>query len=885
MIERLVAFSVRQRWLVLIAALILTVAGGLTAAHLFRINTDVERLIASDVGWRQDENRFQEAFPQRSNLVVAVIDAGTPEQADEAAAALAGKLAGRKDRFESVTRPDGGPWLDRNGLLLASKGDVEKTTEQLIQQQGLLGPLAADPSLRGVMQVLSQGAQGVRGGQAKLEDLAGPMGKINATFEDVLAGKRARLSWQLMLANGEAKPSDLRKFVVFQPVLVYNALQPALAATDLIRETAHELKLTPDNGVRVRLTGQAAIADDEFATLSDDALLNNSVTIGAIVFFLWLALRSGRLIVAVLVTTFAGLVMTAALGLLMVGELNPISVAFAALFVGLGIDFGIQFSVRYRAERYDEPDLATAIRGAARGVGVSLTLAAISLVAGFFAFLPTEFRGVSELGLIAGAGMVVAYLASLTLLPALIAVLRPPGERQAVETAWLAGVDHWINHNRRLVLILTGVVTVAGLPLLFFLPFDSNTMHLRSAKVESVATYLDLAKDPDTSPNPIDVLVPDVAAVPAMAKRLAELPIVARVVDIDTFVPPDQDAKLATIHDAAQLLDPVLNPSRIAPAPTDAQNVTAIRAAATALKGVAGDDKDGPHTTARTLAGTLGRLADADPAKRETAQVAVTVDLKHLLARLRSLLEAQQITMENLPPQLKAEWVAADGRARVEVYPKGDSNDNAVQRDFAKQVQTIAPHATGAPISTYASSYTILGSFIEAGLLALASIFIILVVALRHPWDVAMTLGPLVLAMLMTLEFCYIIDMPLNFANIIALPLMLAVGVAFHIYYVIAWRAGVTDMLASSLTRAIFFSAMATGTAFGSLMLSSHPGTASMGKLLALSLFFTLIAAFLIVPAFLGPPPTQVREADSAAKPTRRRKDQDKARMAGAKSA
>jgi uncharacterized protein len=873
-IERLVAFSVRSRWLVLVAALLLTVAGGLIAAHRFRINTDVERLIASDVPWRQDENRFEEAFPQRANLVVAVIEASTPEQADEAAAALAGKLEGRKDRFQSVTRPDGGAWFDKNGLLLASKADVEKTTEQLIEQQGLLGPLAADPSLRGVMQVLTQGAQGVRGGQAKLEDLAGPFARLNATFEDVLAGKRARLSWQLLLGNSEAKASELRKFVVFQPVLDYNALQPALAATDLIRETARDLKLTPDDGVRVRLTGQAAIADDEFATLSDDALLNNSVTVGAIVLFLWLALRSGRLIVAVLVTTFAGLIVTAALGLLMVGELNPISVAFAALFVGLGIDFGIQFSVRYRAERYDEPDLAKAIRGGARGVGVSLTLAAISLVAGFFSFLPTEFRGVSELGLIAGVGMVVAYLASLTLLPALIAVLRPPGERQAVETAWLARVDHWIHHNRRLVLILTGIVTVAGLPLLFFLPFDSNPMHLRSAKVESVATYLDLAKDPDTSPNPIDVLVANVGEVPAMAKRLGELPIVAKVVDIDTFVPAEQDAKLATIKDAAGLLDPVLNPSRVAPAPTDAQNVTALRNAATALKGIAGEAKDAPHTAARTLSTTLERLVGADQAKREAAQTAVTVDLKNLLTRLRNLLQPERITLENLPKQLKAEWVAADGRARIEVYPKGNSNDNAVQRTFAREVQSIAPHATGAPISTYASSYTILGSFIEAGLLALASIFIILVVALRHPWDVAMTLGPLVLATLMTLEFMYIIDMPLNFANIIALPLMLAVGVAFHIYYVIAWRAGVVEMLASSLTKAIFFSAMATGTAFGSLMLSSHPGTASMGKLLALSLFFTLLAAFIIVPAFLGPPPVQAREADSAAKPKRRAKPQ-----------
>src|SRR6185436_12391229 len=94
----------------------------------------------------------------------------------------------------------------------------------------------------------------------------------------------------------------------------------------------------------------------------------------------------------------------------------------------------------------------------------------------------------------------------------------------------------------------------------------------------------------------------------------------------------------------------------------------------------------------------------------------------------------------------------------------------------------------------------------------------------------------------------------LNFANIIALPLMFGVGVAFHIYYIVAWRAGVSDMLASNLTRAIFFSALTTGTAFGSLWLSSHPGTASMGELLAISLLCTLVAALVFLPALLGVP-------------------------------
>ncbi|WP_336488557.1 MMPL family transporter [Methylobacterium nigriterrae] len=870
MIERLVAFSVQRRWIIIAAIALMTAVSAGTAAHLFRINTDVERLIDAKEPWRQDEINYEKAFPQRTNTVVAVIDGRTPEEAEEAAVELAKALSVHKNLIETVYRPDGGPFFDKNGLLLMSQAELEKTAEQLVQQQGLLGPLAADPSLRGVMRVLSLGAKGVKSGDAKLEDLDRPMGQINATLEKVLAGEPARMSWQLLLSGGETKTTDLRKFVMIQPVLDFNALQPGYVASKLIRNVAKELKITPEYGLRMRLTGPVAVADDEFSTLSDDAFLNNSVTVGAIVLFLWLALRSGPLVIAVLITTFSGLIVTAALGLLMVGELNPISVAFAALFVGLGIDFGIQFAVRYRADRYEQPTLEAAIRAAARGVGWSLTLAAVSLIAGFFAFLPTAFRGVSELGLIAGVGMVVAYLFALTLLPALIAVFKPRGEKEAVETTWLAGVDPWIIAHRKGILIVVGLITLAGMPLLWKLPFDSNPMHLRSPKVESIATYLDLIKDPATSPNVIDVIAPSVADVPELAKRLQGLSAVASTISIDTFVPRDQDQKLATVADTAQLLDPALNPGRKPPPPTDAENVKAIKEAAAALRGIATGDQPAAKS-AGTLANTLDKLGNAPVAIREAASVALTTDLKTLLSRLRDLLHPEKITLDNLPPQLKAEWVAADGRARIEVHPKGNSNNDQVLRRFAKEVQTIAPHATGAPVATTSSSYTILGAFVQAGLTALVLIFLILSVALRKPWDVAMTLGPLVLATLWTLMALKVVGMPLNFANIIALPLMLAVGVAFHIYYVIAWRAGVADMLASSLTRAIFFSALTTGTAFGSLVLSSHPGTASMGKLLALSLFFTLVAAFFVVPAFLGPPPKK----PDADRPESRRAEAD----------
>jgi uncharacterized protein len=167
-------------------------------------------------------------------------------------------------------------------------------------------------------------------------------------------------------------------------------------------------------------------------------------------------------------------------------------------------------------------------------------------------------------------------------------------------------------------------------------------------------------------------------------------------------------------------------------------------------------------------------------------------------------------------------------------------------------VQQLAPDATGAPVSIQESSYTIMRAFIQAGFWALASIALLLAMTLRRAVDVLLTLTPLILAALVTLGICAAIGMPLNFENIIALPLLIGIGVAFNIYFVMAWRSGAVNLLQSSLTRAVLFSALTTGTAFGSLWLSQHPGTSSMGKLLALSLACTLLVALLFLPALLG---------------------------------
>jgi len=298
-------------------------------------------------------------------------------------------------------------------------------------------------------------------------------------------------------------------------------------------EAVNDLKLEPDYRARVRLTGPVAIQDEEFGTLKENAELNALVSLAFLIGILWLALRSSKIILAVLITIFVGLSFTAAVGLAMVGSLNPISIAFAVLFVGIGVDFGIQFSVRYREERYKVNHLKTALTNAARHAGVPLTLAAAATAAGFLSFLPTDYKGLSELGRIAGVGMIIAFIFSVTLLPALLKLLNPAGEIAALGYQSLAPIDRFMERRRIPIIIGTAVVSLAGLPLLYFLQFDFNPVHLRSASVESISTYLDLRKDPNANANAIDIMTPNLAEARQVAERIRALPDVERVVMLE----------------------------------------------------------------------------------------------------------------------------------------------------------------------------------------------------------------------------------------------------------------------------------------------------------------------------------------------------------------
>jgi len=852
----LVAACHRHARLVVLVGILLAVFSGWYSAGHLGVSTDTDQMFSASLPWRQRAIALQKEFPQNRDILAVVIDADQPEEADATAAALADTLAADHTHFRSVTRPDASPFLSREGLLFLDPKPLEALLNRTIDAQPFLGQLAADPSARGLFAALALLGVGVQKDQADLGPYLPTLKSFHQSMVSALEGHPRPLSWSRLLGGGVADLAGKYRFVLVQPKLDYGALEPGGAATDAIRAAAAGLDFVKAGEARVRITGSVALADEEFATVAQGVVVGLIASVLLITLWLFLAVRTWRLIVPILLTLGLGLMLTLLFAAAAIGTLNLVSVGFGILFVGIAVDFAIQFSVRYRDIRSHLPDIAQALPETGRRVGAQVAVAAATTAAGFLAFVPTDFAGVAELGLIAGIGMVIAFACTLTFLPAAITLFRPHAEVAEVGYRWAARFDPLLRNRRGPVLAVFAALALLGAAMLPRLTFDPDPLHTKNPNTEAVRTLYDLMDSPLTNPFTIDVLVPDVAQAKVLAAKLGKLPLVAQTRTVASFIPDDQPEKLALIADANSILSATLTPHEPAAPVTPDQVRLAAKTAydqiAPALAKLPAD-----HILA-TLAADLKRVSEASDQVVMGLDRALTRFLPVQIEALRTALTAHPVTLKDIPPDLARDWVLPDGRARVQAVPKAAAAQSpAVLREFVAEVRAVAPDAGGSAVTIEATSNTVVSAFRTAAFAALVAITVILFVALRRVLDVALVLAPLLLSGLLTVVVVTSASLPLNYANIIALPLLLGVGVSFNIYFVMNWRAGETVVLGSATARAILFSALTTGTAFGSLALSPHPGTASMGTLLLISLGCTLLASLVFIPSLLAavPPP------------------------------
>lgn len=853
MLRQLVSLSARHAILVMISAIILLSGSLFVTVKRLGVTTDTDEMFAQSLPWRQHNSETNRLFPGNDDLMVAVIKSRIPEEGQATAHDLAKILSTQHDKFHFARLPDDDPYLQRHGLLFLEPSALEALLNNIVAAQPFIGSLAADPSGRGLFNALSMIGQGLAHGETLPANMTPQLAGFATALQDAADGHPKNLSWQRLLTPDTAVMAGPYHFVVTKPVLKYNNLQPGGEASDAIHAAIKNLPFVQSGDVSVMITGPVQISDEEFATVAQGMGVGLITSLILVACWLFFAVRSPRVIIPILVTLIYGLLITTGFAAIAVGRLNLISVAFAILFVGIAVDFAIQFSVRFRAQDASPSNddiLISALGATGYETGHQILVAALATAAGFLAFVPTNFVGVAQLGLIAGIGMLIAFLCTMTVLPAMLALLRArPG---MTETGFqkMAGCDRFLRRYRLPVIAGFSILAVIGVALLPRIYFDADPLHTKNPRTEGMRALHALQDDPRTSLYSGALVAPNLQVAGEWVKSFEMLPTVHSVMWLGMFIPEDQDQKLAMIRDTASIILPSLG----GVTPLSPPNATELREAAHAAARSLSIVLQSHHPEGDPLLRiqeALGRLATASDATLSKTNEALTRFLPGQLQMLQSSLKADAVSFETIPRSLAEDYVTSKGQALLTIQPKSRITSNAALYRFVEDMQRVNKDVAGTAVEVVGSAQTMIHAFRDAAIYAVIMIALILFIVLRRLLDVALVLAPLLLSALLTVIIVVTIPITLNYANIIALPLLLGVGVSFNIYFVMNWREGIKGPLASPTARAVLFSALTTGTAFGSLAASQHPGTASMGVLLLLSLACTLLATLILVPALL----------------------------------
>ncbi len=841
--------------LVLLLTMLTTLACGYYVTRNIGINTDTSRMLDPNLPYQVANREIDRAFPAANENLVVVVDGDNPDRVEDATRALAAALERETDTFEWVSYPQGDQFLKKNGLLYLSIEELSTLSDRLAQAQPLIGTLWRDPSLRGFADILGlaleEAAKGKDGAAFEIAPVLTRIAEIARAQAD---GRGKRLAWSTLIAGENSDLVRIKHYILARAKLDDASLSPAGSAMAEVRRLARLLDITQDAGLRVRMTGSAALDDEELRSVREGMGLVGALSLGLVVVLLAIGLKSLRLVGATVFTLVVGLTWTAAFATVAVGQLNLISVAFAVLFIGLSVDFGIHYALRYREAHRTETN-GEALCTAAGGVGPAMTLAAVCAVIGFFSFLPTDYRGLAELGLIAGVGMFVALFANLTVLPAVLSYIPASGKGMRTDqgTAWHAGFMLTARRHAKPIALGALVLGVTGAFLMPRARFDFDPIHLKDPDSESVRTLLDIGADSRTGPYSIKVLAGDLAQAREIAARLKLLETVDSVETVESLVPASQEEKLVIISDTALYMLSSFADQPLRP-PSEREIDAAAEGLLDKLRETAPAIADEEtRTAAFGLEAALRRLQPRHGVWPEL-QARLLGTLKPRLDQLRQSLGASAVTIDDLPDRLRARYLAADGRALVQVYPSQDiSRQPALQR-FVKEVRARAPNAAGAPVVILEAANTVIRSVVTAGLIAVISIMVLLVWLFRRLEDVFLVFAPLALAAVLTVSATVLLGVAFNFANVIVLPLLFGLGVASGIHLVMRERgeSKPAAMLETSTPRAVVFSALTTIGSFASLAISNHVGTASMGILLTVAITLTMACTLIVLPVLVA---------------------------------
>ncbi len=812
------------------------------AATTLAIDSDTDALFARDLPFQVNARALEAEFPALRRQLVVLIEGDSPAVAHRAVGRLADRLAADPEQFTNVYAPGGGAFFDRYGLLYLGREELEVLAERLVWAQPFLAELAQDPSLPTLLRLLEQTVRTAEDAEIWPAELADTMEMV----AESLATAEAPMAWDRW-AIGALEGAPALRLVYVEPRLDFSKSRPTDAALDAIRAAAAELGLDAAHGVRLRVTGDLALAAEELESLRRQGVTLATLSFVGISVLLMFGLGSLRYAVSALVTLGIGLAWTAAFAAVTLGRLNVLSVSFAVLFIGLGVDFAIHYATRLIALGGSETSPARALAVAARASAAPLLLCASTTAMAFYAFLPTGYRGIAELGWIAGSGMFFSLAATLFVFPAIALSLgrdptRPASRVGTFELSLGARYP-------RSVAAVAALLVVVAVPTLRGLHFDPDPIKLRDPRSESVQAFRELIEAGPASLWTVEFVAPDLETAAGRAAALRDVPEVGEAITLESFVPSEQTEKLALLADLSLLLGDIAPREPKPVDPEEAQR--ALRSLADAL------DHWLLEGAAPAVAPALRNLLDAteaalaefslspdDYADVERLQRRVLGELPDWLSRLSLSLQAATLGLEDLPDALQARYQSDSGRARVQLFASSDLGEAGAMEAFVDALRPEVPEASGSAVRIVEAGRTVTRALRVAFLYAAGAVSLLLLLVWRRPLRVLVLLGLVSLASLLTAASSRWLGIPINFANVVVLPLLVGIGVdsAIHLLH------GESPPT-PAVHRAVLLSGLTTLASFGCLAFSSHPGLASLGRLLALGVAWLLAVNLVLLPA------------------------------------
>ncbi len=859
-LRRWITLVARHAWLVLLSLGVLSLAAAYVAVRDLSINTDSSEMIDDQVPFRVNARRMQALFPQIHNQMLVILRGRSGDEVDFTARELARRLRGDSAHFSDVFAPAVDPFFQREGLLFLDYDELLDTSNRLSSAAPLLEKLVSEPTLAVFFEQLSKVARASEEG-IDLSMVTPAYEEVARVVESVLAGAPVPLSWQALFGNDETLH---QRVVTLAPVLDFGSLQPARPAVDALRRAVADLPPAYSEGVEIAITGDPVLRSDELRSVSDGIEISAVTSLVLVSLLLAFGLRSWQFVLASLLALLVSLALTAGFAAVAIGELNLVSIAFTVLLIGLGIDYSIHLVLHYREQLDHGVRPGEALGHTAHSLGPALLLAALTTLVAFLSFVPTRFVGMAQLGVISGAGILISWAVSLTVLPALLTLLpeHAPRPHRHRGPGWLArGLERWSLPVAALAVLL-GIGAATLLPQV---RFDADPMSLRDPESPSVKAFNLLFERKRDVPYRLNYVGRDLDDARAFARRVQALEEVEDTITLDDFVPEDQEDKLGEIDFLAGDLTFVL---------TEADDLEAMLSARRAVDRVAAE------AAVEKLIDACRRIAAdrSDPARARAAErlgaaltafaarAAVAPELHEQLEerllrffpmqidRLKLQLTARGVTVADLPPEIRRRYVAPGGEVRVEVLPAEDVRDPERRKAFVEAVATISPDLSGGAFTVLRGGEVVAESMVEATLTALALAALLILIVSRSVLFTLAVLAPLVLAGILTAATGVLIDLPFNFANVIVLPLLIGLGVDSGLHLVMRARrlreSG--EVFVTSTPKAVLLSALTTIASFGSLALSHHRGTASMGELLMIAIAYTLLATLVVLPGLMA---------------------------------